>query len=153
MIWLYEGTEATGKTTVAQRHAADINGVYLHFAAPTHDNWVDEYLDPIALANVESRHIIMDRGFLSELVWSEYLHRPCLIDQTALRIFHKMQIHITLMERPSEDIVNTMRLRGESEDHIFEAINLIPAYRRHFNKLERMGFRCSIGVLANDDSK
>jgi hypothetical protein len=126
----------------------------LHFGPPAVGvTWVEEYLQPVtqALVNYGSRDVVLDRGFLSEMVWSEYAgpRKGLHWDESTTRaqmlgVFHALTTRIVVLERPLEDIFATLERRGEHH-HKDVVRDTLPMYRRHAGALEDVwGFQVTI---------
>jgi hypothetical protein len=80
MIIVIEGVDRTGKTTLARDLAEMIDGTYMHWGAPEHANWYDEYLAP--LEGHDDDHLVIDRHYLGELIWPRILGRDAILSET-----------------------------------------------------------------------
>lgn len=125
-VIILEGTDGTGKTTLAKEIAKAQDRQILHAAKPTHDNWPDEYVAPIAEMAHEQR-LVLDRWHLGEYIWPDILGRKSLFNN-----------HIDLIEcnerlvaigaftlvlvRSTIDIIVELDSRGESEQDTLNAI-------------------------------
>jgi thymidylate kinase len=75
VIWI-EGTDNTGKTTLAKELAQAFNLDYTHCAKPKTDNPFIEYSDMI---DAIDRNSVFDRGYLGEFVYSNLWRGGCKI--------------------------------------------------------------------------
>jgi hypothetical protein len=83
VVWI-EGTDNTGKTTLAKRLAQEFDLNYTHCAKPKTDNPFEEYATMISSIKTDS---VFDRGYLGEYVYSQLWRGGCNI---SLRQFHQL---------------------------------------------------------------
>jgi thymidylate kinase len=100
VVWI-EGTDNTGKTTLAKRLAEEFNLDYTHCAKPKTDNPFNEYADMIDSIREDS---VFDRGYLGEFVYSQLWRGGCSISlkqfaeldlQCMMKFEHAILIHAT----------------------------------------------------------
>lgn len=127
MLFILEGLDATGKTTLARNITAHIKKVhphdqviYMHKKAPKPGaTWASEYGRPITewYAPGDGRHLILDRFHLGELVWPHIFERPMLFDDESFdavdTLIRRCGGIVIYCFRDHELIQQTMRDRGE----------------------------------------
>lgn len=153
-IWLLEGTEGTGKSTAAEFMAKDLGCGVVHFGPPRPGvMWQEEYLQPVINAMVAygTPDVVMDRGFLSEFVWSPYQGRESItadfFDRVRmLETFLTLDTRIVMFERPAQEILDVLEDRGEWDQHR-SALEVVPMYRTEARNLKRYGFSVTTTTL------
>lgn len=78
MLILIEGCDRTGKSTLA-RKLVEPHGKYLHFDKPQHHP-LNEYGRPVVGHDPVNDVLVMDRGFVGELVWPTIFGRESELD-------------------------------------------------------------------------
>lgn len=100
VIWI-EGTDNTGKTTLAKALAEAFNLDYTHCAKPKTDNPFEEYSLMIDSIRKDS---VFDRGYLGEFVYSQLWRGGCTISlkqfseldlQCMMKFEHVILVHAT----------------------------------------------------------
>lgn len=123
-IIILEGTDGTGKTTLAKEIARQQDRLILHASKPTHDNWPDEYVEP--LAELDQR-LVLDRWHLGEYIWPDIMGRKSLFN-THLDLVECNNRLIALgaftlvLVRSTVDIIVELSSRGESEQDTLNAM-------------------------------
>lgn len=127
MLFILDGLDATGKTTLARDITAYIKKlypsdrvIYMHKKAPKPDTtWMREYGRPITewYAPGTGRHLILDRFHLGELVWPHIFERPMLFDDESFDVVDTLIRRnggiVVYCFRDHKLIQKTMRARGE----------------------------------------
>jgi adenylate kinase family enzyme len=131
VILLIDGPDAVGKTTYTEKLARRLSAPVLHWSAPTHDNWWDEYGKPVQAALDTSPTVICDRGFFGELVWSRVLDRPSIFTsqtfEDCCRWYSQLGAMAIVVVRDEAAIVDELDWRGESDQ-----ISQVLAAQREF---------------------
>jgi hypothetical protein len=120
MLVVIEGLDRTGKTTLAREVSKQTGAQYMHFGAPTRHP-IDEYLEPVLGYRPGSgRHIVMDRGYLGELVWPTIFGRQSMMTETVRKIIEvylqRKCCLLVLAQRPVDDVIADCLRDGEPVD-------------------------------------
>jgi len=79
MIILLEGNEGTGKSTLAKELAAKLGCVYKHMDKPVDEDDAKAQLQYYKRLLVTKETFVLDRGWISEWVYSKVKNRKCSI--------------------------------------------------------------------------
>lgn len=143
-VILIEGTEATGKSSLARRIADQYDTTALHFGPPKTKTWEEEYLLPVVTSlAIVGAPVVLDRGWISEAVWCSILgdlRTPVWDDKgetlmNVMRVLGVQYIHCTATP---QQILQTLDERGESDEYN-DAIACIPAYEQAISELADRG--------------
>lgn len=118
MIKIFEGTDATGKTTAAQLLAKRTGVRYLHAAAPSHQTWQAEYVDSLRELAADGTSLVVDRWHLGELVWPTVFGRTSLFKNDAefkacCQALGELGAELVVVFRDEASIITTLEQRGE----------------------------------------
>lgn len=127
MLFILEGLDATGKTTLARDITAHIKKahpndrvIYRHSKAPKPGaTWASEYGRPITewYRPGCGHHLILDRFHLGELVWPHFFERPMLFDDESFEVVDSLIRRnggiVVYCFRDHDLIRETMKSRGE----------------------------------------
>lgn len=149
MITIIEGPDGVGKTSYARHLSRMAGGVpILHWGAPTHKHWIDEYVTPVqdALSQqlTDNPQIICDRGFFAEPMWAKIFGRPVSLfanDQevdACARWYEERGCRIIFIERDESGIIRASHERGESPQELARALESVSLYKRAARQTERL---------------
>lgn len=81
MLFIIEGTDRVGKTSLCERLLDTLGGEIIHFSAPQSTNAVDEYVTPLtSYVPGTGQNVFVDRHYLGELVWAPFFDRDPIVD-------------------------------------------------------------------------
>jgi hypothetical protein len=128
-IILIEGTDGTGKTTLANAIAekAGSRTAVFHAGPPENKAYLNEYILPLTIAT-DGWTCICDRWHLGEPVWSEVFDRKPILTYEQLHIVEKrleafdVLIATLYLTRDEDEIVKELELRGQNAIAAIEAI-------------------------------
>jgi hypothetical protein len=119
VIWLVDGPDAVGKTTYTEKLATKLKAPTIHWSAPESPDWWTEYCLPVQELLKTEQHVVCDRGFFGELVWSRVLDRPSIFDErtydTCCRWYAARGAVAIVVIRDEAAIVDELDWRGESD--------------------------------------
>jgi len=138
MITIIEGTDATGKTTLATELAKRTNANYIHADKPVTLSWHEEYVQPLIDLHATG-DIVCDRWHLGELVFPRLYNRVSLFtDFQAYEHCTKIiaaltDVRIIVVQRDTHDIERTLRDRGETSEllHVLAAQTMFQEIARN----------------------
>lgn len=118
MLFLIEGLDRTGKTTLAARLSDQLGGApVVHFSAPKASKPIVEYLSALVpYRGAEDEHVIYDRGHIGEVVWPKFFGRESIVDEAAWRyieMFYTSRGALYLYCRRDPDELKLALLRDE----------------------------------------
>lgn len=123
MILIFEGADATGKTTHAEWLAARLGGTLLHYGPPDADA-LDMYVARPARW-VRDEVVIMDRSSFGSMVWSRVgFHPPTMtaeVMNAVARWYAGNEAAAHIVIRDPDAITATLVARHE-DDHIGPAL-------------------------------
>lgn len=76
-VFIIEGTDGTGKTTLAEELSLAYSYDYVHAGPPAKESWYEEYVVPI-LQYSRNSGVVLDRWHLGEWVWPIVFGRDSL---------------------------------------------------------------------------
>jgi hypothetical protein len=119
-IHIFEGTDGTGKTTIATMDAAARAATYVHAEKPKTNSWFDEYVQPLARPD---KSFTCDRWHIGEIVWPKLFGRKPLFNNVDEYIeccvaLATLGAHVHLMIRPLNQIEKELKRRRESRREI-----------------------------------
>lgn len=126
-ILMIDGGDGVGKTTIARFLVDRDDAVgYAAFKAPAPDqDWEREYLWPI-LRPSRPWAVVMDRCFVSELVWPTVFGRPPIFGKAEagllLRSYAAAGARLIIPTRPPADVTASLEARGETRHQIADAL-------------------------------
>jgi thymidylate kinase len=128
-IILIEGTDGTGKTTLANAIAAKAGSrtAVFHAGPPENKAYLNEYILPLTIAT-DGWTCICDRWHLGEPVWSEVFDRKPILTYEQLHIVEKrleafdVLIATLYLTRDEDEIVKELESRGQNAIAAIEAI-------------------------------
>jgi cytidylate kinase len=130
-IIIIEGTDGTGKSTLARELAAMAGArtAVFHAGAPMNKAYINEYILPLVIAR-DGWTCICDRWHLGEPVWSKVFEREPILKREQLHIVEKqleafnIQITPIYLERDQADIEHELAERGDNVGAAIEALNI-----------------------------
>lgn len=128
-IIIIEGTDGTGKTTLANELAAQAGSrtAVFHAGPPRSQSYISEYVLPLAIAT-DGWTCICDRWHLGEPVWSHIFGRTPILEYEQLHIVEKrlraynVPITSIYLTRDFEDIIIEHAQRDEDSAPALQAI-------------------------------
>jgi hypothetical protein len=137
-IILIEGTDGTGKTTLANAIAAKAGSrtAVFHAGPPENKAYLNEYILPLTIAT-DGWTCICDRWHLGEPVWSEVFDRKPILTYEQLHIVEKrleafdVLIATLYLTRDEDEIVKELESRGQNAVAAIEAINVYEKAMRY----------------------
>lgn len=91
MLFVIEGCDRTGKSSLAQALIGDGPGEVIHWEKPSRSTAILEYVEPLmGYKPGEGYHLVCDRHYLGELVWPHVFGRRSLLtaaDQECIELF------------------------------------------------------------------
>lgn len=134
-IIIIEGTDGTGKSTLARELAARAGSrtALFHAGAPQNKAYLNEYIIPLVIAQ-DGWTCICDRWHLGEPVWSEVFNRKPILTYEQLHIVEKalkafdVEVSPIYLTRDVGDIAAELAVNrdGPWED----AVNAINVYEK-----------------------
>lgn len=116
MIYIIEGTDGVGKTTLAKRMAEELGCESVHAGPPKSVDWYEEYVLPLYVNGSED--IVLDRWHVGEMVWPQIFDRPSIFTAGSFEACNKligaMGARLIIITRDPEDIAVELLTRGES---------------------------------------
>jgi hypothetical protein len=147
---IIEGTDGTGKSTLAARWAEQHNAPLKHYGVPT-QGFDQEYMDDIIdFSQTGEPLMIHDRGFIGEPVWSALRNRvpllpaydiPRRLDQVRFWV----NLTVVVLDRKPHEIMQELTHRGEAD-----TVGEVFAARRHYSGMVRLLRGLGIPVFAGD---
>jgi len=130
-IVIIEGTDCTGKTTLANELARRTGArtAVLHAGPPATNVALREYVLPLAMAD-DGWTVICDRWHLGELVWAELYKRTPLFSHEGIAYVEIAMLGVGVpitavyLHRDETHIQLELLERGENSPETFQAIDL-----------------------------
>jgi hypothetical protein len=118
MIKIFEGTDATGKTTAARSFADRYSARYIHAGAPSQATWREEYVDSLRELADNNASMAIDRWHLGELVWPTVFGRESLFKdddefKACCQALGELGAELVVVFRDEASILATLEQRGE----------------------------------------
>jgi tRNA A37 N6-isopentenylltransferase MiaA len=134
-IILIEGTDGTGKTTLARELAAQAGSrtAVFHAGAPENKAYLNEYILPLTIAS-DGWTCICDRWHLGEPVWAKVFGRKPILTVEQLHIVEKrlqafdVEIAPIYLERSEAEIVAELDRRAGQMTRVGASIEAIQEY-------------------------
>jgi len=122
---IIEGSDGTGKTTVAKRIAEQIGAHYIHAGAPTAGSIEDEYLAP--LLDLGDGPVVIDRWQLGEWIWPDLFERESLYQDwehlvTTCDNLARLGYTMWVVHRKPLEMAGSLVERGEKPGEIMISI-------------------------------
>lgn len=124
-IIIIEGTDGTGKSTLAKEIEQSGSHYYYHASAPVTETWEEEYI-PTA-HRYGDFELVLDRWHLGEWVWPQVFGRKSLFKNFQdFMACHDSLVALGavtfIMTRDPGDVIDELTSRGETQQQISDAM-------------------------------
>jgi hypothetical protein len=117
---IVEGTDGTGKSTLAKQWAELHDAPLKHYGVPT-QGFDAEYMDDIIdFSQTGEPLMIHDRGFIGEPVWAALRHREPLLPAYDIprrldQVHFWVDLTVVVLDRKPHQIIHELTARGEAD--------------------------------------
>jgi thymidylate kinase len=146
--YIVEGPDAIGKSTFIKKFANKQDFDIVHFVKPSSSF---DFYNNYKIHFINGRNEILDRSFLSEVVYSKVLGRKCRIDDYTLNelleIAKKQNVNFIFKIADTQEQIEILKLRlaGNGDEVLLEKIEEInEEYKIIIKDMLEKGFRISI---------
>jgi thymidylate synthase len=146
--YIVEGPDAIGKSTFIKKFANKQDFDIVHFVKPS-SNF--DFYNNYKIHFVNDRNEILDRSFLSEVVYSKVLGRECMIDDDTLNelleIAKKQNVNFIFKIADTQEQLEILksRLAGNGDEVLLDKIEEInEEYKIIIKDMMEKGFKISV---------